>query len=166
MNLNPITYNDKFGDTSVPANTKPIQLNPVTITPNSNQANVIPWMQFPMPNPSPNTLPLPRGINLPRIVVPAPNPILLTILLIALPVNLNDASSDHPPGPAIPKAEDLPWTPGTPPGPEWVWQGPGTPESGKGNWVNPNTGQSMHPDLNHPLPRGPHWGIKQPDKSR
>ena len=27
----------------------------------------------------------------------------------------------------------------------------------KGAWVNPNTGDSLHPDLNHPMPIGPHW---------
>jgi len=65
--------------------------------------------------------------------------------------------------PAIPTAESLPWTPGASPGVDWVWKGNGTPESGEGNWVNEKTGQKLHPDFNHPDPKGPHWGLKQPD---
>jgi len=96
-----------------------------------------------------------------------------TIGLVLLPVNWNQPSSDHLPirpigfiplSPPIPKAEDLPWTPGKSPGAEWEWKGKGTPESGLGNWVNPN-GQKLHPDLQHPDPKGPHWGLKQPDGS-
>jgi hypothetical protein len=37
------------------------------------------------------------------------------------------------------------------------WRGKGDHASGKGSWVNPNTGEVYHPDLNHPLPIGPHW---------
>ena len=64
--------------------------------------------------------------------------------------------------PPVPCAEDLPWTPGESPGEGWEWRGKGTPESGKGNWVNRGTGQKLHPDLNHPAPKGPHWGLTQP----
>ena len=67
--------------------------------------------------------------------------------------------------PAIPSSESLPWIPGISPGEDWTWRGNGTPESGAGNWVNEKTGQKLHPDLNHPLPKGPHWGLKQPDGS-
>lgn len=39
------------------------------------------------------------------------------------------------------------------PGEEWEWRGP----EDKGSWYNPNTGETLHPDLNHPEPEGPHW---------
>ena len=67
-------------------------------------------------------------------------------------------------GPA--NAPPVPANPGDSPGEGWEWKGKGTPESGKGNWVNPETGQKIHPDLNHPLPKGPHWGLTNPDGSK
>lgn len=48
--------------------------------------------------------------------------------------------------------------PNKPPGKGWEWRGSGVPSEGKGSWYNPNTGESLHPDLNHPQPIGPHWG--------
>jgi hypothetical protein len=39
------------------------------------------------------------------------------------------------------------------------WRGKGAPESGKGNWVNPTTGEKLHPDLQHPEGKDPHWGF-------
>ena len=39
------------------------------------------------------------------------------------------------------------------------WRGRGSPESGRGNWINPNTGEKLHPDLEHPPGKGPHWGF-------
>jgi hypothetical protein len=35
-----------------------------------------------------------------------------------------------------------------------------------GNWVNDKTGQKLHPDLDHPDPKGPHWGLQQPDNEK
>ncbi len=49
------------------------------------------------------------------------------------------------------------------PGPGYKWRGSGDPSSGKGNWYNPTTDQTLHPDLNHPGPIGPHWDYKAPD---
>lgn len=46
------------------------------------------------------------------------------------------------------------------PGPGYEWRGSGTPESGRGNWYNPTTGESMHPDLSHADPIGPHWDYR------
>lgn len=37
------------------------------------------------------------------------------------------------------------------PGAGWEWRGKGEPGSGKGSWYNPGTGESLHPDLNHPV---------------
>jgi RHS repeat-associated protein len=42
------------------------------------------------------------------------------------------------------------------PGEGWTWRGP--PD--KGSWYNPATGESLHPDLSHPDPVGPHWDYK------
>ena len=58
------------------------------------------------------------------------------------------------------------WEPGSwpgddptqPPGDGFVWRGPGEVGSNRGEWYNPQTGDQLHPDLNHPLPKGPHWG--------
>lgn len=49
------------------------------------------------------------------------------------------------------------------PGSDWEWRGKGEPESGKGSWYNPKTEESLHPDLNHPDPIGPHWDYTAPD---
>jgi hypothetical protein len=48
------------------------------------------------------------------------------------------------------------------PGADWEWRGKTDPAGGKGNWTNPGTGESLHPDLNHPPPIGPHWDWKDP----
>ena len=39
----------------------------------------------------------------------------------------------------------------------YEWRGKGTQGSKAGNYYNPNKGTSLHPDLNHPDPIGPHW---------
>lgn len=49
------------------------------------------------------------------------------------------------------------------PGADWEWGGPGDPGSGRGAWYNPRTGESLHPDLNHPAPIGPHWHYVDPN---
>ena len=58
------------------------------------------------------------------------------------------------------------WEPGTwpgddptvPPGEGFIWRGPGEVGSEFGEWYNPITHDQLHPNLNHPLPKGPHWG--------
>ncbi len=71
------------------------------------------------------------------------------------------------------KAEECPENPppipdnwGASPGEGWEWKGKGQPESGKGNWVNPETGQKIHPDAHHLPPKGPHWGLTNPDGTK
>ena len=49
------------------------------------------------------------------------------------------------------------WKPGYWPGDDFEWRGQLPIGGDKGAWVNPNTGDSLHPDLNHPMPIGPHW---------
>jgi Bacterial toxin 37 len=56
-----------------------------------------------------------------------------------------------------------PEDPSQPPGPDWEWRGQQPPGCDKGSWYNPNTGESLHPDLNHPDPIGPHWDYTSPD---
>jgi len=46
------------------------------------------------------------------------------------------------------------------PGEGWEWRGTGLPGSSKGSWYNPSTDQSLHPDLEHPGPIGPHYDYK------
>lgn len=43
------------------------------------------------------------------------------------------------------------------PGSDWKWHGSGAPQTGKGAWVKEGTKESLHPDLQHPPPYGPHW---------
>ena len=58
------------------------------------------------------------------------------------------------------------WEPGSWPGDDptqspgdgFGWRGPGEVGTNLGEWYNPTTGDQLHPDLNHPLPKGPHWG--------
>ena len=50
--------------------------------------------------------------------------------------------------------------PSKPPGEGFEWRGKGSPESGKGNWVDTEKGHNLHPDLEHPSPKQPHWDFK------
>lgn len=49
-----------------------------------------------------------------------------------------------------------------PPGEGYEWRGSGDPGSGKGSWYNPDTDESLHPDLDHPEPYGPHYDYDGP----
>ena len=43
------------------------------------------------------------------------------------------------------------------PGEDFEWRGKKPVGGDKGAWVNLKTGEQWHPDLNHKLPKGPHW---------
>jgi len=60
----------------------------------------------------------------------------------------------------------LPTDPTQAPGDDWEWRGKGQPGSDRGAWYNPGTGESLHPDMNHPAPIGPHWDYKDPQGNR
>lgn len=47
--------------------------------------------------------------------------------------------------------------PTLPPDKGWEWRGPDAPGGARGAWYNPATKESLHPDLQHPDPIGPHW---------
>jgi hypothetical protein len=49
------------------------------------------------------------------------------------------------------------WDPTKSPGDDWVWRGKGEVGSPDGAWYNPDIDESLHPDLDHPGPVGPHW---------
>ncbi len=49
------------------------------------------------------------------------------------------------------------WDPGACPGPGWEWKGKDPAGGKRGNYTNPETGESLHPDLDHEPPIGPHW---------
>ncbi len=49
------------------------------------------------------------------------------------------------------------------PGEGFEWKGKGPPGSKQGNWHNAETGESLHPDLDHPLPIKPHWDYEGPN---
>jgi len=61
--------------------------------------------------------------------------------------------------PTIPDFND----PTKSPGSDWEWRGPDSPGGSRGAWYNPATGESLHPDLGHPDPIGPHWDWTDPD---
>ncbi|MBS0649746.1 MAG: hypothetical protein JSR93_01165 [Verrucomicrobia bacterium] len=43
------------------------------------------------------------------------------------------------------------------------WRGKGKPGSRHGSWFNSDTGESLHPDLDHPPPKKPHWDYESPN---
>ena len=47
----------------------------------------------------------------------------------------------------------------------YEWKGKGKPGSAEGNWVKGPKGsqETLHPDLNHPNPIGPHWDYDGPN---
>jgi uncharacterized protein RhaS with RHS repeats len=49
------------------------------------------------------------------------------------------------------------------PGPGYEWRGNGPKGSNEGSWYNPYTDQSLHPDLGHSQPIGPHYDYQGPD---
>jgi RHS repeat-associated protein len=61
--------------------------------------------------------------------------------------------------------DDLGYDPSRCPDEGYIWKGSGTPSSRKGNWVRgekPNQ-ETLYPDLEHPLPIGPHWDYTSPE---
>ena len=72
--------------------------------------------------------------------------------------------SDDKPEPKTPDI-DYPGDDGSqPPGDDYEWKGKPPKGGDKGSWVNKKTGEQLHPDLKHPLPKGPHWDYKDPFK--
>lgn len=64
-----------------------------------------------------------------------------------------DTENPIPPAPA-----PYPQDPTQPPAPGFTeWRGKEPKGGDKGAWTNPSTGDSLHPDLDHPEPVGPHW---------
>jgi RHS repeat-associated protein len=49
------------------------------------------------------------------------------------------------------------------PGEGFEWRGKGPRGSKEGSWHNIETGESLHPDLKHPLPQKPHWDYVGPN---
>jgi RHS repeat-associated protein len=78
-----------------------------------------------------------------------------------------EATEDEPTCPATEEAGEGASLSGNPnfdnpaesPGAGWEWRGP----ADKGSWFNPATGESLHPDLEHPEPIGPHYDYRAPD---
>lgn len=60
-----------------------------------------------------------------------------------------------------PSAEPSFLDPTIPPGLDWQWRPEGgDPAMEQGAWFNPKTGESLHPDLEHDEPIGPHYDYK------
>ena len=64
---------------------------------------------------------------------------------------------------APPEVAEWYWNPKNPPALGWEWRGRGEPGSSQGSWYNPETGESLHPDLGHGPPEGPHWDYIDPE---
>lgn len=80
--------------------------------------------------------------------------------------NVNQASANPPwrdPGDSDYPAPTPPSDPAQSPGEDWEWRGRGEPGSSEGSWYNPDTDESLHPDLDHPDPKPPHWDWTDPD---
>ncbi len=56
--------------------------------------------------------------------------------------------------------------PSQPPGSDWEWRGNGPPGSNEGAWFNPGQDESLHPDLEHGPPYGPHYDHKDKDGNK
>jgi len=52
------------------------------------------------------------------------------------------------------------------PGQGFEWRGKGKPGSSRGSWYNKETGESLHPDLDHPIPKKPHWDYQGPSGNK
>ncbi|KAG9591451.1 hypothetical protein KCV01_g11476, partial [Aureobasidium melanogenum] len=52
------------------------------------------------------------------------------------------------------------------PGDGWEWRGPDAPGGPRGGWYNPEQKWTLHPDLEHPEPIGPHWDWVDENKSQ
>lgn len=114
---------------------------------------------FHVPNPFPTTSPSSSPTTTPG-TKPA-TPATPTTPPSACPA----ANTTTPPPPELPPGIEPPIPPedpSQPPGPGWEWRGNGPPGSNQGSWYNPKTGESLHPDLNHPPPIGPHWDYTDP----
>jgi RHS repeat-associated protein len=163
---NPILFNDPLGDTTKPGfNGTYNQGQDVVVTTTKKSTNVA---QMPIPLPL-----MPPPFIIPNQTSdPEAGPLGINWLAMFRDldrwvhnnINLKTESNDNTP--VVPDAKSLPWKPGVSPGKDWVWKGSDTPQSGKGNWVNEKTDQKLHPDLNHPDPKGPHWGLTQPDGTK
>jgi hypothetical protein len=55
----------------------------------------------------------------------------------------------------------IPEAPHVCPGPGWRWVGEGPPGSKNGHWEHDDR-RKLHPDLDHPEGKAPHWGLKFP----
>jgi RHS repeat-associated protein len=55
--------------------------------------------------------------------------------------------------------------PAEPPGSKFEWRGKGPAGSNEGSWWDPDTRESLHPDLEHDEPIGPHYDYTAPDGS-
>ncbi len=62
--------------------------------------------------------------------------------------------------------EKLGENPSKPPAEGFEWRGYGDPASGQGSWYNPEKNESLHPDLDHPPPKSPHWDYVGPNNER
>jgi hypothetical protein len=65
-----------------------------------------------------------------------------------------------------PEVPPIPTDPTQPPAEGWEWRGKQPPGNDEGAWYNPETGESLHPDLNHKPPIGPHWDYVDPKKNK
>jgi HK97 family phage portal protein len=88
-----------------------------------------------------------------------------TQVVQGIPPEFEDLPSplEEPTTTVKPPYDQFPTDPTQPPAPGFEWQGNGPPESGRGNWHNEDTNESLHPDLDHAPPEGPHWDYIDPN---
>jgi RHS repeat-associated protein len=84
----------------------------------------------------------------------------VAIIYLAEKLNENAGENATSEGETCPVPPAVPDNPDQSPGEDWEWRGKGKPGGKEGSWYNPKTGESLHPDLDHPPPIGPHWDWK------
>jgi RHS repeat-associated protein len=85
--------------------------------------------------------------------------------LIALSASIgsiSDTQGHLPPNPSRCPDKDHFNDPTKPPHEGWTWKGPDAPGGPAGAWVSPSGSESLHPDLNHPPGKPPHWDYRDP----
>jgi RHS repeat-associated protein len=106
------------------------------------------------------SVPFPIGVTWPELLAKLKlNP--LTMLLALMLMEDGSSGPFQFPKMQCPKGPQF-WDPSQSPGKDWEWRGKGPVGSNQGSWYNPVTNESLHPDLGHGDPIGPHWDYTDP----
>ena len=85
-----------------------------------------------------------------------------SLAILAASVGTIGDSSTLPPDPSKCPDKEHFNDPTKPPHEGWTWRGPDAAGGPRGAWVSPSGSMSLHPDLNHPPGKPPHWDYRDP----